>query len=399
MDIESYIISWIGLSLLIGLIAKLKNRSALSWIGLSLLISPLVCIVILIFKSSLDRYEYTGAPSLNNEAYKVYLTKQYQIERVETINKFQCHEKIFEDAHSALRYAQSYDRGMAVDVLEVEDPISNGSIIASVEIISQSETVNHNQLIKNSTNSNNTVIKKQNLPGFLVVIIAIVSLGGIFWHSTQFKFVSEADLKFLENRDDISAFTPDGELAEAFNLNSKYTDVQRENLLKKINGKAVIWVVEVYEVKKENSVLYNIQTSGGLGMNKSNVGTFIELTSRSQHESEFIEALKTGERIRIKGVLNGESILRSLIIKPAILWYPESKHNSVSSESPPDKEIIRKNDINVSKFPRCAGSYEIEKCEAQEEALLNESDEEKIARQKSLEEQRVKNMQAVNESQ
>lgn len=56
--------------------------------------------------------------------------------------------------------------------------------------------------------------------------------------------------QLLESREDISNYPIDGELASAFVLNSKHTDVQRENLLKEIKGKVIIWDVKVYEVKK-----------------------------------------------------------------------------------------------------------------------------------------------------
>lgn len=131
------------------------------------------------------------------------------------------------------------------------------------------------------------------------------------------------DLESLRVRQDISTYTVDGELAEAFNINSKSTDIQRENLLKEIKGKLIIWEVNIYEIKKNLDSTYTIQTSGGLNIGKSDVGTFITLSAADDAQSKFIEGLKTGDVIRVKGILSGESLLRSLVVKPAMLWYPD----------------------------------------------------------------------------
>lgn len=48
------------------------------------------------------------------------------------------------------------------------------------------------------------------------------------------------------------------------------------------------------------------------------------------------------------------------------------------------------------KFPRCAGSYEPEKCDAQELALSKEAPSDVEARAKRLDEERRKNMEVVN---
>ena len=179
------------------------------------------------------------------------------------------------------------------------------------------------------------VSKSSGGSGFLIGGIAVLFLIGIFYFAYQNEMPSTSSLQSLDAREDISKYTINGELAKAFNLNSKYTDIQRENLLKQIKGQLVIWEVEIYEIDKQSDKVYNIQTSGGLNIGASNVGTFIELTAKDTLQSNFIEGLKTGQVIRIKGILTGESTLRSLIIKPAILWYPDDKKTDVQKSEAP----------------------------------------------------------------
>ena len=121
-------ILYLTLAALTGLVGKLKNRCGLCWFFYSFLFSPLLCLIILLFKKSLETYEYTGKPSLKNEAYKIYLTKKYEISGVETVNKFECKGNIYDTSYDALRYAQSFDQQMSKVQLELEDPLNgNGS--------------------------------------------------------------------------------------------------------------------------------------------------------------------------------------------------------------------------------------------------------------------------------
>jgi hypothetical protein len=172
----------------------------------------------------------------------------------------------------------------------------------------------------------------------------------------------------LESREDVSNYPIDGELASAFVLNSKYTDVQRDNLLKEINGKLIIWDVKVYEVKKKSNKVYLIQTgSEGIFSDKKVAGTFIEITAKDDLEANFIEKIKTDQIIRIKGILTGKSSVRNLNIKPAILWNSESKLKSDQLGTNPTKE-----EVIISIFSRCNGNFDVKRCEAIENALLNE---------------------------
>jgi len=113
--------------------------------------------------------------------------------------------------------------------------------------------------------------------------------------------------------------SPTGELAAAFKLGSKYTDLQRDKIEKQITGKIVQWTLPVFEVNKR-SAGYRVQTSGAQAImgGAPMVGAFITIYSRNENERSFIENLKTGELIKFKGEITGTT-MRNIDIKPAIL--------------------------------------------------------------------------------
>lgn len=130
--------------------------------------------------------------------------------------------------------------------------------------------------------------------------------------------VVEASAK--ETQDQIAALhnaspsdlSPSGDLEAKFEIMSDYTDVQRDNTEKEITGKVVQWTLKVYEVRKSNDY-YRITTSG-----PNQVGTFISLYPQSTDEFTYIESLKTGDRITVRGYITGVT-MRNIDIEPAIL--------------------------------------------------------------------------------
>ncbi len=107
--------------------------------------------------------------------------------------------------------------------------------------------------------------------------------------------------------------SPQGELAKAFSFNSEYTNVQRENLENDIKGKIVQWTLPLYEVKKNDSG-YTLQTSD----TNNTVGVFARVHIREESERDYIESLKTGASITLKGKITG-TFLRNIELKPAIV--------------------------------------------------------------------------------
>jgi hypothetical protein len=137
-------------------------------------------------------------------------------------------------------------------------------------------------------------------------------------------------LEKLENTT-ASDIQPSGELAALYEIGGNSTDIQRDNKTSEITGKIVDWTLEVYEVSKSGSD-YKIQTSGD-----NLVGTFTTLTTRNNEEKVFVESLKTGGLIRVKGVIDGVT-LRSVELNPAIIY---SERKSLAIEPKPSiSEVV-----------------------------------------------------------
>ena len=148
---------WYLIALLpVALLAWYKNRSVLSWICLSLLLSPLLMFIWLLFVNTIEIYTYKGEKNLSNDSYKIYLTKQYYIEKVETIGKYQCFGKIFDSAEDALKYAFNVDRG-----LPPETDLENFTLIPLVVKTNKQSTENIKE-------------KKENRKSKLIITIAAI---------------------------------------------------------------------------------------------------------------------------------------------------------------------------------------------------------------------------------
>lgn len=146
-----------------------------------------------------------------------------------------------------------------------------------------------------------------------IVIMSFMKGFGDGGSSSSSKVDNQAELAAMP----AAPLSPTGELAAMFNLMSDNTDLQRENKLKEIKGKVVEWTLQVYEVEKDGDD-YKVQTEAG-----NAVGTLIYISPRNEQDKAVIEALKTGNRISIKGIIK-DDFMRSLVIKPAILFQPSS---------------------------------------------------------------------------
>jgi hypothetical protein len=56
---------------------------------------------------SLEETSFSGEKNLKNDAYKIFLVKTYDIERIESLDKFSCKGKLFDSVDEALVYADS----------------------------------------------------------------------------------------------------------------------------------------------------------------------------------------------------------------------------------------------------------------------------------------------------
>lgn len=118
-----------------------------------------------------------------------------------------------------------------------------------------------------------------------------------------------------------SDLKPNGHLAELFSIGSDYTDLQRQLTTKEIIGRTVSWKLPVYNVRQSGNE-YTIQTGHSFRKELSGdsvVGTFVHISPSNADEKAFVEKLKTGDIINIKGIIS-DVIMRNLEIKPAIFY-------------------------------------------------------------------------------
>ena len=140
------------------------------------------------------------------------------------------------------------------------------------------------------------------------------------------------------NTEDISSLpeddiSPYGELAEIFNFGSDGTDLQRATTLKDLKGKIVKWSLTVYDISEISDGKYRVLTDSGVEVKFSNdkakiyykeVSTNVVLTVNSTAGKKKLLSLKTGNKICIKGRLTGDTTIRALDIKPAVLCEDEN---------------------------------------------------------------------------
>ena len=150
-----------------------------------------------------------------------------------------------------------------------------------------------------------------------------------------------------------------GKLAEIFQFGGNATDVQRENAEAAIKGKVIDWQLRVFEVKRKGDN-YQVITETSLAKlftGPATAATRITLTPRDADERTTIEALKTGDQLRIKGRIKGVT-LRSLNIEPAVLWTPPPSAKPVPPSAPVAKtdNEFRLDALQERYLTQCVGS-------------------------------------------
>lgn len=147
--------------------------------------------------------------------------------------------------------------------------------------------------------------------GALIVLIVI----GIIFDNTE-----EENLKKVEELKtaEIYNILPTGKLYDLYSLGSEHTDIQRDNMTNELKGKIVQWTLPVFEVNKESENKYIVQTDSGNFFGKKYVSTFTTVYTQNDNEVKYIENLKTGSNITIKGIINN-TFIRHVEIEPAII--------------------------------------------------------------------------------
>lgn len=141
---------------------------------------------------------------------------------------------------------------------------------------------------------------------YSLVAILVVFIVAITASPSEEEIAHELSLVESSKVDNIK---PIGTLYDMFSYGSTYTDIQRENMEKELIGKIIQWTLPVYEVNKEESV-YTIDTSDSIlsFSNKNSIETRIKLYPKNEQEMLYIEKLKTGNKITIKGKITGVSM-------------------------------------------------------------------------------------------
>jgi len=162
--------------------------------------------------------------------------------------------------------------------------------------------------------------KKLKMGWFLKLIILIVGLavvGTLLQPSAEEKAKKlEATMSAIASAQ-VSELKASGELGDMFNLNSKHTDIQREESEAYIKGKIVEWTLKVYEVSKSGDH-YMVQTQREIMKEPKTVSAFIYIYPRNEAELAKVKSLKTDDTIHFKGKITGTS-MRSIVIEPAII--------------------------------------------------------------------------------
>ncbi len=169
-------------------------------------------------------------------------------------------------------------------------------------------------------------VKKAYVVWIISLLIAIIPISIVSKANTAQKTATAEDSINLNTAtiDDISS---KGTLYETFEIGGDYTDLQRQNLAEQIKGKVVEWNLPVYEVSKNNSS-YRIQTDSS----NKDVSTFIDISPTTSEEIQYLNSLKTGDMVYVKGYIKDVSF-RSLDLSPAMLVSNKQVVNNIENEA------------------------------------------------------------------
>lgn len=112
------------------------------------------------------------------------------------------------------------------------------------------------------------------------------------------------------------------EVVSTFVLGSKHTDVQRLRQSERLANSAVVWTFSVFDITmdgdryKVTSELMTSTTDGSVG--KFGVVAFVYVQKPS--DRMILEKLRTGDAIKVKGVVQSINLRTALVLSPAVLW-------------------------------------------------------------------------------
>ena len=132
--------------------------------------------------------------------------------------------------------------------------------------------------------------------------------------------MSVADAVALIEKAPRSELTPQA-AAEAFALNTKSTDVQRQMLEKELVGHSVEWELQVYEVALEDG-RYKV-TSQAIPITDTDATPLLRVVAfvlpQSDDDDVLLRAIKTDDTIRIRGIVQEIQLRTIVAIVPGVL--------------------------------------------------------------------------------
>lgn len=111
-----YLFFWIVFSIVVAIVARSKGRSGMAWFLLSFLISPLLSLIlVLVLKPVVEdvvveEASFDGTRDLSSDAYKLFLSKKFDIQKNDVFGKFVCQEKMYLTIDEALIYAHELEQ-------------------------------------------------------------------------------------------------------------------------------------------------------------------------------------------------------------------------------------------------------------------------------------------------
>lgn len=114
--------------------------------------------------------------------------------------------------------------------------------------------------------------------------------------------------------------TPE-EVGQAFAIGSAATEVQRQRLKEALLGSVVQWDLVVYDVSLDGRVYRIVSQPLARGEGDATVllCAVAAVTPREDADAARLERLRTGDRVRIRGVVQDLSLRTVVWIEPAIL--------------------------------------------------------------------------------
>ena len=153
--------------------------------------------------------------------------------------------------------------------------------------------------------------------GALLVSLGLTGCGGSSVESTGQR--SGADLQALARATPIDVTL--AQVAETFTVGTDATDVQREELEKRIVGQVVEREVVVYEVSRSEGVYTVI--SEPVPVAQAGVaakwGVMAQIRSRSAADEALLQSAKTGDTVRVRGVVKGIWLRTFVTLDPGMV--------------------------------------------------------------------------------